>query len=120
MSTKSGYLLDRQIMVHIIVTEKALGKKLPKGAEVHHVDCNKLNNANNNLVICPSKAYHKLLHVRTKALEISGNANYRRCTFCKIYDDPVNLYSNHGNFRHRSCASDYQKQHKLKRKYNGI
>lgn len=91
---------------HVLVAEKALGKKLPKGAIVHHVDENKGNNRNENLVICPSGAYHSLLHQRSKALNESGNANWRKCWVCKNYDSPENLYIN-GQVGHKRCISEH-------------
>ena len=51
------------------IAEKALGKPLPKGAEVHHVDGNSENDKPTNLVICPSHAYHMLLHARMRSLK---------------------------------------------------
>lgn len=72
-----------RIFEHIAVAEKALGKKLPKGTIVHHADENRLNNSPDNLVVCPDAAYHRLLHIRMRALKESGNPNYRCCGFCK-------------------------------------
>jgi hypothetical protein len=37
--------------------KRALGKSLPKGTKVHHHNCDQL-------VICESNSYHKLLHRR--------------------------------------------------------
>lgn len=54
---------------HRYEAEQALGKKLPKNACVHHVDGNRLNNNHSNLVICPSHAYHTLLHSRARKLQ---------------------------------------------------
>lgn len=76
---------------HTEIAENALGKKLPDGACVHHADMNKTNNAQENLVICPDHAYHKLLHRRTDAFNACGNANWVKCCHCKQYDDPVSL-----------------------------
>lgn len=54
-----GYVFE-----HIVVAEKVLGKYLPEGAVVHHIDGNGLNNNNNNLVVCQDHAYHMTLHKR--------------------------------------------------------
>ena len=100
-----GGLIDE----HVLVAEKALGKRLPAGAEVHHVDFNKRNNENTNLVICPSRLYHYLLHYRTKALNSCGNADYKLCAYCRVYDDitRVSIISHKGNktYAHRACMA---------------
>jgi hypothetical protein len=98
-------------MLHIKIAEKALGKKLPKGAVVHHVDGNKLNNVNSNLCIFPSNSYHIFIHARMKALEECGNANYRKCKFCKKYDDQNNLILDKCRWSfHRICKNNYQRE----------
>jgi CRISPR/Cas system-associated exonuclease Cas4 (RecB family) len=60
---RNGYATTTgDVYLHVAVAEAALGKKLPKGAVVHHVDLNPLNNDASNLVVCPSQSYHLLLH----------------------------------------------------------
>ena len=59
-----------QIHEHVWRARKALGKLLPPEAEVHHLDMNRSNNTNTNLVVCPNKAYHMLLHARQKQFGI--------------------------------------------------
>lgn len=46
---------------HVVIAEKALGRKLRKGECVHHIDMDALNNKPSNLLIC-SNAYHAWLH----------------------------------------------------------
>lgn len=92
------------ICEHTIVAERALGKPLPAGAEVHHVDENRLNNSPTNLVIC-DRAYHLLIHRRMEALKQCGNANWKRCPYCNTWDDPANLTRrrNRNECWHRAC-----------------
>lgn len=96
---------------HRIAAEKAIGKPLPKGAEVHHINENKADNRNENLVVCPSRAYHKLIHTRMAALDACGNASFRKCPFCKTYDDTSRMtHSKHGrHFYHSICKTEYSR-----------
>jgi hypothetical protein len=97
-----------RVREHILVAEAALGRYLPDGAQVHHVDENKQRNVGGNLVICPDQSYHSLLHRRTRAYEATGNANAIRCIRCHTYDrqDDIAVYTNRGTHpsgEHRSC-----------------
>lgn len=69
---------------HVLVAERAFGKRLPPGVEVHHVDGDRAHNINRNLVICQDKAFHRLLHARTRIVRAGGNPNTDRiCCECK-------------------------------------
>ena len=100
------------VLEHIIVAEKALGKLLDRRHEVHHVNENKTENRNDNLVICEDKEYHHLLHMRRKAKQACGDPSYRKCVRCKCWDSPANLRphtkgrSGH-TFYHKECAAKY-------------
>lgn len=72
-----------RVKEHILVAERALGKPLPSGAEVHHHDGDRRRNAGANLVICESRRYHMLLEARTRRLRDLGRLDVRRCTRCK-------------------------------------
>jgi hypothetical protein len=101
---------------HILLAEKTLGKILPKKALVHH--WNGYGKGNKDLVICEDFAYHNLLHARERAYRETGHANYKKCYFCKEYDDPENLYlspNGRGN-AHRICKIKNQQNYRIKRK----
>lgn len=103
---KQGHALE-----HRIIAEAALGRELPRGVEVHHVDGDRGNNARNNLVICQDAAYHQLLEMRTRALKACGHATWRKCTFCQQWDAPESLYiPRNGTVEHRACGRIYRRQ----------
>ncbi len=104
----SGYVL-----AHIPICENVLGKPLPIGAKVHHVDENKANNRHDNLVICESNAYHQLLHQRMRALRACGHANWRKCYHCKVWAHPDSLGSRPNESRgwHRHCRDNYNRNY---------
>lgn len=88
---------------HVVIAEAALGKALPVGAEVHHVNGDKTDNRSSNLVICPSKAYHKLLHRRIRIRAAGGDPNLDKiCSKCQVAV-PLSDFTKH-NHRCRKCA----------------
>lgn len=98
-----GYVLE-----HIVIAENALRASLPPKAEIHHVDGDGRNNVN-NLVICENVAYHRLLHQRTRAYLACGNAEFRKCQYCKKYDDSSRMSkATRGTFYHNPCHSSYE------------
>lgn len=106
----TGYVLE-----HIVVAEKALGHPLPPRAEVHHMDENKSNNAGSNLVICPDREYHMLLHARLRIRQAGGNPNTEKiCSLCRRLL-PFERFTvdrhHHGGLGHRcrDCRSNLNK-----------
>ena len=103
-----GYRKYAGKLEHISVAEKAFGGPLPKGSIVHHVDENKTNNTPTNLVVC-SRAYHKLIHQRTDAMNACGNPSWRKCKICGRYSqkDELSGFGNVGTSGyHNTCRRD--------------
>ena len=104
-----GYVLES-----VLVASWALGKPLPQGAIVHHVDGNRLNNSPTNLVICQDRAYHNYLHARMRAFKACGHANWQKCWVCKKWDDPKNLITrtkkdHRRDAFHRVCLNSHKR-----------
>lgn len=92
--------------LHIKVAETALGKPLPPGTEVHHINGDVTDNRGENLVLCPNHEYHSLLHQRQRALEACGNANWRPCRICGEYDAPESMRPYRKQFYHAACCAE--------------
>ena len=73
----------RDVSEHRLVVERVLGRTLPTKVHIHHVDENRKNNSNRNLVVCEDIAYHKLLHFRASLIKAGANPNTERvCKAC--------------------------------------
>lgn len=72
----TGYIYMKingeRVAQHRLVAEKALGKRLPKGSVVHHLNGNKADNRPCNLIVCPNEAYHNLIHTRQEQFGYKG------------------------------------------------
>src|SRR3990167_1550302 len=90
---------------YAVIAERALGKSFPARAEVHHANGDPTDNSPDNLVICPSRAYHLLLHERMRALAACGHADWRSCDQCKQFDAPENLTILTRRVYHKDCEA---------------
>lgn len=119
-----GYLFRtvgrKTVYLHIEAAEKALGKKLPKGAEVHHINGDQTDNRNANLVICQDHKYHSLLHMRGDALAITGNGNLRLCCVCQIYDNPMHMRASGTRVYHAKCMAFRSRKRREQIKLQGL
>jgi len=107
---KNGYVFD-----HILIAEKALGKPILRIHHIHHFP----KAPSGQLIICQNQAYHSLLHRRYRSLMACGNPDFRKCPFCKKYDDIKNLYminkKTHPSFMHLTCWHIYTKKKRKKK-----
>ncbi len=95
----------------VLMAEKAIGHILPTWVIVHHVDGDKQNDSNGNLVICQDQSYHLLISRRKIALDICGHATFKKCAYCHKYDDPTNMFfSKHYSGYHKECKNRYESE----------
>lgn len=113
---------SKHVYEHILIASRALGRPLPKGSEVHHVNEDGTDNSPWNLVICENAAYHKLLHRRTKAYLACGDPTYRQCQFCGRWSPPDSpgFYAPVKQAYHKSCRLAALKLKKLRRCQDGM
>ena len=97
---------------HVVIAERALGKSLPIGAVVHHIDDDGRNNAMNNLVLCENHGYHALLHHRRTAYRATRDANARQCPYCHgwISGEVPDTFISRRVAYHRKCELEYQRR----------
>lgn len=107
-SNAAGYVRE-----HILIAEKALGKFLPEGVVVHHANESKNSGP---LIICENEAYHRLLHQRMRAYKACGHANWRKCPYCKRYDDINNMINQSSGCAHRLCRINYLSSYRKNQK----
>lgn len=105
--------------LHRKIAQKILGKKLPPGCIVHHINNEKLNQA--SMVICQDQSYHMLLHKRERAYKVCGDPTWRKCGLCKQYDDIKNMVAKYPSqdrdiWFHMGCRSENRREYYRKKK----
>jgi hypothetical protein len=112
---ETGYVYE-----HWLVAEKALGKALPPGVVVHHVNEVKTENRNNNLAILPGHGYHAALHRRLRIVKAGGNpftqSVCRRCGAVKDLQDFYLMPSGIPQANCKACVSDLYKKRYAEKK----
>lgn len=103
--------------LHVLRAERALGHALPRGAQVHHADGTRKDDA--PLVICENQKYHGFLHILLSVKRAGGNPHtHRVCNGCK---QVLPFSAFYGNvlmlrcFRCRECTIRDQKAYLARR-----
>jgi hypothetical protein len=93
---------------HAMIAADTIGRRLPPGTVVHHVNGIPCDNRRKNLVICQSASYHKLLHERAEALAACGDADSSRCIYCQRWDNPAKNpdFQHRRSAYHRNCRAE--------------
>lgn len=105
-SNSLGYIRE-----HILVAEGALGKHLPSGAVVHHVNGIKDDNRPENLVICENDQYHRRLHYRANVVALGGDPDlHKLCPYCHVLQDGVCTVLDSNPETRLCCASWNEKE----------
>lgn len=106
---------------HRSIAERVLGRKLTTAERVHHLDYDKTNNKNSNLVVCPDEAYHRLLHARQRILDLGGHPDtHSYCSYhCELHDKfEFSTITQTWNGLHNMCrkaTNEYRKKTGLNR-----
>lgn len=108
---RGGYVLE-----HVLVASAALGRPLPKGPVVHHVDDDTSNNKNSNLAVLQDNGEHKTLHRRRTILRAGGNPwTQRLCCTCHQAKDFSEFYQGEKGGECRECAKTMVRERKRRR-----
>lgn len=72
------YLESNGRVVHRIIMEQHLGRKLKKIERVHHIDGNKRNNHISNLMLFKNESEHQKHHQKLIREKIDNNTRFKR------------------------------------------
>lgn len=99
---------------HDLIAERVLGRRLPLGVVVHHVDGTRKNNSNDNLVILQSPADHNELHRKMRVRAVGGDPwRDRLCSTCRKAKPASEFYRGFAiEKRCKDCSKAYARTHR--------
>jgi len=113
-------ILPGGLYEHVVITERALGTSLPKGAIVHHVDEDPTNNSPSNLVVLQNQKEHMQLHARMRVRDAGGCvfkdkicSSCRQCVQVEGYNKDRSTYDGLCH-RCRDCCAAHAKNYPSK------
>ena len=112
---RAVYIDKKLKLVHIALAEKALGRNLPKGAVVHHVNRNGEDNCPGNLVILQNAQEHRSLHASMRIVDCGGDPKTQRvCSSCGL--QPKGMFTNEKQTVCRVCLAKYMRTRRAVKK----
>jgi hypothetical protein len=110
---------DEYVYTHRHEAEKMIGGPLPTGAVVHH--CGPVSD-NNNITVFSSASEHRIHHEQEIAFAKCGHRAWRKCKYCKTYDDLSNMEQKHqgSSCYHLKCRAEHFRNRRLKIKSDGL
>lgn len=100
---------------HVIIAEKKLGRLLKDSEVVHHIDGNKKNNSESNLMVFATNNDHVMFHKSGKAYESDGvwhsipTQYQKKCAFCgKLFYVRLKQEKNRRKYCSKVCSSKAQ------------
>ena len=111
-----------ELSVHRYVARRILRKPLPKGAVVHHIDEDRLNFSNDNLVVLQDNSEHTGLHARLRVQKAGGNWRTQKiCSRCKQLLDRSSFNKNKTSYdglqyECKECSAKKDRRYRTKRK----
>ena len=101
---------DGRVYEHRLEVEKDIGQYLLPTEQVHH---HYLSKGGYFLAVCRNHIEHNEMHTYEEAFRYSGHWDWRKCVYCKQYDNPNNLSNNSQGVYHKLCNNDYKIRQKV-------